>query len=234
MQFIDSTGNDILSLEWLSDIVDDSRDENITMKKVEQHPSSSVNKEDFVLPKSNSSPTCEKTTVRRTRSKRPRLATFSSHHSTMQLISSTSSFVGENMQDSVISNKGASTEKFPDSQIAAKKQKLSSGESKKNKKTKAPLLAALDHNALGLVRQCTHCEATKTPQWRTGPEGPKTLCNACGVRYKSGRLCPEYRPAASSTFSPDLHSNSHKKILEMRVMRRKDNKNSGILALEYM
>lgn len=22
-----------------------------------------------------------------------------------------------------------------------------------------------------------------TPVWRAGPEGPKTLCNACGVRY---------------------------------------------------
>lgn len=46
--------------------------------------------------------------------------------------------------------------------------------------------------------------------------GPKTLCNACGVRYKSGRLFPEYRPAASPTFVPSLHSNSHKKVLEMR------------------
>ncbi|GJU21494.1 GATA transcription factor 4-like protein [Tanacetum coccineum] len=38
----------------------------------------------------------------------------------------------------------------------------------------------------GIVRRCTHCSSEKTPQWRTGPLGPKTLCNACGVRYKSG------------------------------------------------
>ncbi|MBA0764449.1 hypothetical protein Gotri_013803 [Gossypium trilobum] len=37
-------------------------------------------------------------------------------------------------------------------------------------------------------RKCLHCATDKTPQWRTGPMGPKTLCNACGVRYKSGRL----------------------------------------------
>ncbi|KGN47830.1 GATA transcription factor 8 [Cucumis sativus] len=67
------------------------------------------------------------------------------------------------------------------------------------------------------VRKCLHCEVTKTPQWRAGPLGPKTLCNACGVRYKSGRLYPEYRPAASPTFVPCLHSNSHKKVLEMRI-----------------
>ncbi|OAY53063.1 GATA transcription factor 9 [Manihot esculenta] len=66
------------------------------------------------------------------------------------------------------------------------------------------------------VRKCLHCAAEKTPQWRTGPMGPKTLCNACGVRYKSGRLVPEYRPAASPTFVSTKHSNSHRKVLELR------------------
>jgi hypothetical protein len=68
----------------------------------------------------------------------------------------------------------------------------------------------------GAVRRCTHCQIEKTPQWRAGPLGPKTLCNACGVRYKSGRLFPEYRPAASPTFVPSIHSNSHKRVVEMR------------------
>ncbi|KAD5508925.1 hypothetical protein R6Q59_001832 [Mikania micrantha] len=67
-----------------------------------------------------------------------------------------------------------------------------------------------------LGRRCQHCSAEKTPQWRAGPMGPKTLCNACGVRYKSGRLVAEYRPASSPTFSVALHSNSHRKIMEMR------------------
>ncbi|XP_023888955.1 GATA transcription factor 5 isoform X2 [Quercus suber] len=65
-------------------------------------------------------------------------------------------------------------------------------------------------------RRCSHCQVQKTPQWRTGPLGAKTLCNACGVRYKSGRLFPEYRPACSPTFSGEIHSNSHRKVLEMR------------------
>ncbi|XP_020208394.1 GATA transcription factor 12 isoform X2 [Cajanus cajan] len=65
-------------------------------------------------------------------------------------------------------------------------------------------------------RRCLHCATDKTPQWRTGPMGPKTLCNACGVRYKSGRLVPEYRPAASPTFVLTKHSNSHRKVLELR------------------
>ncbi|XP_039121051.1 GATA transcription factor 6-like [Dioscorea cayenensis subsp. rotundata] len=65
-------------------------------------------------------------------------------------------------------------------------------------------------------RRCSHCGVQKTPQWRAGPLGAKTLCNACGVRYKSGRLLPEYRPACSPTFVSHVHSNSHRKVLEMR------------------
>ncbi|PIA42785.1 hypothetical protein AQUCO_02000318v1 [Aquilegia coerulea] len=65
-------------------------------------------------------------------------------------------------------------------------------------------------------RRCLHCATDKTPQWRTGPLGPKTLCNACGVRYKSGRLVPEYRPASSPTFVLAKHSNSHRKVMELR------------------
>ncbi|KAM7252924.1 hypothetical protein ACFE04_008686 [Oxalis oulophora] len=70
--------------------------------------------------------------------------------------------------------------------------------------------------AAALGRKCLHCGSGETPQWRAGPMGPKTLCNACGVRFKSGRLVPEYRPANSPTFSSWLHSNSHRKVVEMR------------------
>ncbi|KAL4559996.1 hypothetical protein LXL04_032144 [Taraxacum kok-saghyz] len=66
------------------------------------------------------------------------------------------------------------------------------------------------------ITRCLHCGSDKTPQWRTGPMGPKTLCNACGVRYKSGRLVPEYRPAASPTYVSAKHSNSHRKVMEIR------------------
>ncbi|KAL4200691.1 hypothetical protein AMTRI_Chr02g212470 [Amborella trichopoda] len=69
------------------------------------------------------------------------------------------------------------------------------------------------------VRRCMHCFTEKTPQWRKGPRGPKTLCNACGVRYMSGRLLPEYRPADSPTFVPSQHSNSHRKVIQMRQRR---------------
>ncbi|KAL6970633.1 hypothetical protein U1Q18_030327 [Sarracenia purpurea var. burkii] len=86
----------------------------------------------------------------------------------------------------------------------------------KVKNAKQELPRAPPPRTTKIGRRCQHCQAEKTPQWRAGPMGPKTLCNACGVRYKSGRLVPEYRPASSPTFSSKLHSNSHRKIMEMR------------------
>ncbi|XVF31442.1 hypothetical protein REPUB_Repub16aG0146400 [Reevesia pubescens] len=34
---------------------------------------------------------------------------------------------------------------------------------------------------------CSDCKTTKTPLWRGGPAGPKSLCNACGIRYRKKR-----------------------------------------------
>lgn len=96
------------------------------------------------------------------------------------------------------------------SESSAKKRRKKSNNNSNNSHCPEPF------NADGTVRKCTHCETTKTPQWREGPRGPKTLCNACGVRFRSGRLLPEYRPASSPTFIPTVHSNSHRKIIEMR------------------
>lgn len=61
-------------------------------------------------------------------------------------------------------------------------------------------------------RTCAYCRTQKTPLWRNGPMGAKTLCNACGVRFKLGKLQmsatglsatvpPKKRPAPSSRAS---------------------------------
>ncbi|KAL4458850.1 hypothetical protein ABPG75_013715 [Micractinium tetrahymenae] len=39
-------------------------------------------------------------------------------------------------------------------------------------------------NRKGRRTVCLNCGCHQTPQWRCGPLGPRTLCNACGVRYK--------------------------------------------------
>ncbi|KAM0944749.1 putative transcription factor C2C2-GATA family [Dioscorea sansibarensis] len=37
------------------------------------------------------------------------------------------------------------------------------------------------------IRVCSDCNTTKTPLWRSGPQGPKSLCNACGIRQRKAR-----------------------------------------------
>ncbi|KAI8332234.1 hypothetical protein BC941DRAFT_437006 [Chlamydoabsidia padenii] len=43
-------------------------------------------------------------------------------------------------------------------------------------------------NTTTRTRQCGYCSATSTPMWRRGPEGAGTLCNACGVKWKHGKI----------------------------------------------
>ncbi|TKY70388.1 GATA transcription factor 18 [Spatholobus suberectus] len=46
-----------------------------------------------------------------------------------------------------------------------------------------------------LARRCANCDTTSTPLWRNGPRGPKSLCNACGIRFKK----EERRASAAAT-----------------------------------
>uniref|UniRef100_A0A5B7BWJ2 Putative GATA transcription factor 15-like n=1 Tax=Davidia involucrata TaxID=16924 RepID=A0A5B7BWJ2_DAVIN len=36
-------------------------------------------------------------------------------------------------------------------------------------------------------KSCSDCNTTSTPLWRGGPAGPKSLCNACGIKYNKKR-----------------------------------------------
>ncbi|KAI3901982.1 hypothetical protein MKX01_040385 [Papaver californicum] len=153
----------------------------------------------------------------RARSRRPRPATFNPLP-VIQLISPTSCITDAatttaTTSSEILSELGNHAESRLMMKLAEPgymssfepKKKIEKIKIKKIKMT--PLPGSMDH----------YQSITKTPQWRAGPLGPKTLCNACGVRYKSGRLYPEYLPAASSMFFPSQHSNSHKKVLEMRI-----------------
>ena len=130
------------------------------------------------------------------RSKRSRAAPFNWSSRLLMLSPTTATSSSDSDSILLIPNQVKKTRK------PAKKKEPGSGGS--------ALMASSDD------RKCLHCATDKTPQWRTGPMGPKTLCNACGVRYKSGRLVPEYRPAASPTLILSKHSNSHRKVLELR------------------
>ncbi|KAK4750927.1 hypothetical protein SAY87_004409 [Trapa incisa] len=52
------------------------------------------------------------------------------------------------------------------------------------------------------LKSCADCKTTKTPLWRGGPSGPKSLCNACGIRYRKKRVASVVRSSPTAT-SPD-------------------------------
>uniref|UniRef100_K3YXR2 GATA-type domain-containing protein n=1 Tax=Setaria italica TaxID=4555 RepID=K3YXR2_SETIT len=52
--------------------------------------------------------------------------------------------------------------------------------------------------AMGVVRVCSDCNTTKTPLWRSGPCGPKSLCNACGIRQRKARRAMAAAAAAAA------------------------------------
>ncbi|KAM3268350.1 GATA transcription factor 16-like [Capsicum chacoense] len=37
------------------------------------------------------------------------------------------------------------------------------------------------------IKTCVDCGTSKTPLWRGGPAGPKSLCNACGIKSRKKR-----------------------------------------------
>jgi len=51
-----------------------------------------------------------------------------------------------------------------------------------NKKRKSIELKQANINEEN-TKKCIFCFSVSTPVWRTGPAGPKSLCNACGIRF---------------------------------------------------
>ncbi|KAF9902237.1 hypothetical protein BX616_001995 [Lobosporangium transversale] len=85
-------------------------------------------------------------------------------------------------------------------------------------------------------KRCAYCECTTTPMWRRGPDGPSTLCNACGVKWKHGKILqgtndthqhPKPLAASISSSSPNTkesnsthHSSSSKGVKTSLAMNR--------------
>lgn len=75
------------------------------------------------------------------------------------------------------------------------------------------------------VRVCSDCNTTKTPLWRSGPRGPKSLCNACGIRQRKARRAMAAAAAAAAEVAngtppasdvPTMKSKSQQKIKDKR------------------
>ncbi|KAF6176942.1 hypothetical protein GIB67_027742 [Kingdonia uniflora] len=64
-----------------------------------------------------------------------------------------------------------------------------SGLEDKNSKSLAAFSPDQSH-LNNVEKSCSNCKTTRTPQWRIGPDGLRSLCNACGIRRTKGRLSP--------------------------------------------
>ncbi|XVF48663.1 hypothetical protein PTKIN_Ptkin03bG0208100 [Pterospermum kingtungense] len=64
------------------------------------------------------------------------------------------------------------------------------------------------------IRVCSDCHTSTTPLWRSGPRGPKSLCNACGIRKRKARRAMEAEAngAANAT------------SMKIKVQKNKDKK----------
>jgi hypothetical protein len=68
----------------------------------------------------------------------------------------------------------------------------------KSRRSKPKLPGTLpleDHDSPLLQLICHKCEAVATPKWRSGPDGPYTLCNVCGLVYAKRKRRGDFRPA---------------------------------------
>lgn len=72
----------------------------------------------------------------------------------------------------------------------------------------------------GAVKSCTQCGTTKTPQWREGPLGPKTLCNACGVKiFRANKKIEKATRPEENKFQRKVPSTSGMKRKAADAMR---------------
>ncbi|KAL9261531.1 GATA transcription factor 17-like protein [Drosera capensis] len=65
------------------------------------------------------------------------------------------------------------------------------------------------------LKSCVDCLTNNTPLWRGGPAGPKSLCNACGIKHHKKRRAllglqkgrPEKPPKKKSKNTNNRHNN---------------------------
>ncbi|KAL9935362.1 hypothetical protein V8E36_005710 [Tilletia maclaganii] len=61
------------------------------------------------------------------------------------------------------------------------------------------------HHPLGLApKMCASCGTTNSPEWRRGPTGHKTLCNACGLRFSRSVIRAKKREEKRKASEPSL------------------------------
>lgn len=71
------------------------------------------------------------------------------------------------------------------------------------------------------IRVCSDCNTTKTPLWRSGPKGPKSLCNACGIRQRKARRAAAAAAAATTNNGTNFTSTETTTTMKIKVQQQK-------------
>ncbi|XP_060209912.1 GATA transcription factor 21 [Lycium barbarum] len=71
------------------------------------------------------------------------------------------------------------------------------------------------------IRVCSDCNTTKTPLWRSGPKGPKSLCNACGIRQRKARRAMAAAAAAANGTNFTSTETSTTTTMKIKVQQQK-------------
>ncbi|XP_058728688.1 putative GATA transcription factor 22 [Vicia villosa] len=79
------------------------------------------------------------------------------------------------------------------------------------------------------ARACAECQTTSTPLWKSGPVGPKTLCNACGIRQRKARRAAKEAENSLATSTKIIGHNKEKeeKLLVNKCTQFKKSKTSS-------
>ncbi|WVR08246.1 hypothetical protein IAU60_005293 [Kwoniella sp. DSM 27419] len=93
---------------------------------------------------------------------------------------STSSSSPDSSRSSSPSRANASTSTKPKIKSSGRPPKPDAGKEKRRKKSLGGIVGKGEGEGMHV---CVTCGRTDSPEWRKGPLGPKTLCNACGLRW---------------------------------------------------
>ncbi|RLN29443.1 GATA transcription factor 23-like [Panicum miliaceum] len=101
------------------------------------------------------------------------------------------------------------------------------------------MMDSAEHKVIGIAAAaaepgrpcCVECRTTATPMWRGGPTGPRSLCNACGIRYRKKRrqelgLDNNKKPQQNQPQPPQPQQP------QQAPSAVKDNKSSGLQAVK--
>ncbi|KAG1455861.1 hypothetical protein G6F56_006967 [Rhizopus delemar] len=96
---------------------------------------------------------------------------------------------------------------------------------KPNKKASSSKPSVTTSKSSNPIKKCLYCGCKTTPMWRRGPQGAGTLCNACGVKWKHGKILndcppesPEKKRKTSMTGGKKTNNKKQANVEETNVM----------------